>query len=42
MKKIYLDDLEELKKEADKISNTPMMSLGKVLMLVMLNMRYGK
>ncbi|MDO8748054.1 MAG: hypothetical protein Q7J72_02930 [Candidatus Omnitrophota bacterium] len=42
MEKIYLDDLEELKKEADKISNTPMMSLGKVLMLVMLNMRYEK
>lgn len=42
MDKIYLDDLQVLKDKASKISNTPMMAFGKVLMLVMLNMRYEK
>lgn len=40
MEKIYLADLEALKKEADGIPNTPMMSMAKVLALVLLNMRY--
>ena len=42
MKKIYLNDIEVLKRYSDEIPNTHMMALGKVLMLVMLNMRYER
>lgn len=42
MEKIYLEDLKQLEEQADKAGNTPMMTFGKVLMLVILNMRYER
>lgn len=42
MKKDYLEELETLKNLADEISNTPMMALAKIDMLVILNMRYER
>jgi ubiquinone/menaquinone biosynthesis C-methylase UbiE len=40
--KIYLKELENLKKFADSIPNTRMMSLAKITTMVMLNMRYER
>lgn len=42
MEKIYLKDLEELKKLTDKIPNSQMMVLAKISILIVLNMRYEK
>jgi len=42
MEKAYLGDLEVLKKRCEGIENTHMMAFGKVLMLIILNMRYER
>lgn len=42
MDKVYLEDLDELKKLADNIPDTPMMAIGKIAALITLNMRYER
>lgn len=42
MEKIYLVELEKLERLADEIPNTRMMSLAKVTVLILLNMRYER
>lgn len=42
MEKVYLPEIEDLKRLSDNIPDTPMMAFGKIMALVMLNMRYEK
>jgi len=42
MEKEYLPELEEFKRFADEIPNTPMMALAKINALIVLNMRYER
>ena len=42
MEKIYLEELEVLKRLSDNIPDTPMMAFAKIIALVILNMRYEK
>ena len=40
MEKIYIEDVSKLEEEVNKVPSTHLMALGKVLMLINLNMRY--